>query len=197
MTTANDTSAPVTLPICGTVETPVWRVHRYTDSLLITSLSLAGRRGKRCEQWSFEFGYLATGRESRMEAAIPSVLALVADAAPVSTMALLMTELTVTLDARVTERTLRGVDVAPCAPDTRVEIEGEALSLTIEPGGFRAACKRDLANRPSAYGNSKADAKRLARWARANVAKVEVMTFREFVTAASELVEVSEYCGND
>lgn len=197
MLNANDTNKAATLPVCGTVETPSWRAHRFADSVEVVSLTNAGRKGKKCERWSFEFGYASAGREERMEAAIPSVLALVNDGAPVSLMTALMAELEATLEARVTPRLLRGVDVAPCAPVTRVEIEGSALHLTIDETGFRAACKVDLINRPSAHGKNKLEARRLARWVRTNAATVETMTFREFVTAASALpVTVNEYCGN-
>lgn len=49
---ANDTAVPTTLDVCCTVETATWRAHRYMDSICITSLVNAGKRGKRCEEFS-------------------------------------------------------------------------------------------------------------------------------------------------
>lgn len=109
MTPANDT-APVSLPAGRSIETPAWRVHRFTTSVVVTGLANAGKRGKVCPQWTVHVpGYMP-------EATLEAVAAFLADAAGagvgVDTMRALCLDAPLSCpEASVRSEELRGVDV--------------------------------------------------------------------------------------
>ena len=48
----NDVSAPSTLALGTTLETALWRAHRYAGHIEVTELTNAGKRGKTCARFS-------------------------------------------------------------------------------------------------------------------------------------------------
>lgn len=178
MSPANDTSA---LPVGTTYETATWRAHRYADSLRLTHVVNAGKRGKSCAELTLIGQWI--------EGAVPFIVdAMRGDVSPEAMG-------TALVDAagdglRVHRADLRGVDVI-LAP---VMVLTDDVDAYFSPRrcSFRFTCDMP---RPSggtfregttAYTHKVRDAGKAYQWALANrtrIAGMDLPAFRREMSA--------------
>src|SRR5688500_11307507 len=99
------------LAVGNTFESNTWRIHRYRDSLRITSLLGAGKRGKRCEVFGvYDLDYMEADTCGTV---VEEVLKAGKAAVSVEAMRNLVNSFALLNDCKVGERSERGVDVRP------------------------------------------------------------------------------------
>lgn len=184
MTAANDTT--VTLPVGRSVETLAWRVHRFTTSVVVTSLANAGKRGKVCPQWTvYVPGHMP-------DATLEAVAVFLADAAlagvGVDTMRAFCLDAPLSCPAAsVRSEELRGVDVDE--PGT-VRIDSPSVRGEFTSTGWRLTFSVPLAAGRCAgmmhdyhLDGEKRTARKALAWARENEHRLPSMTRSEAASA--------------
>lgn len=182
--TANDVTASATIAIGETREVNGCRAHRYAESIRVTDLACAGKRGKNCVE-------VIILQPDNQDAA--GVLAMLARGAGVGRVADMASANGLTVEHRYP----RGVDVLPA--NAKVEVRTAALSLCAEPTEFFAQNVADEANYSSAMARTRTDARKLHAWAKGLAPSVLAgLTFRDVVCAASNLgVSLHQWCAMD
>lgn len=185
---ANDTDAPTHLPVGGTFETKLWRIHRYSDSVRMTHLLHAGVRGKKCLEITVRTTY-GQGRDV-LDQLVSHLLGVVVDDPSAETLAAIARDaplMSSLLQTTVAER--RGVDV-----ETHViRIDSDLVQAHFSPqefritvtevhGGPRGAFRQDT----HLYNRDKRSAAIGYAFARANAARIATMTRTEIYTALRE-----------
>jgi hypothetical protein len=189
----NDVDLPASLQPGQRFESATWRVHLYMDSLQVTHIGNAGKRGKKCT----ELALVVSGSSDEiLERQSTAALSLAASDASVEDMADMMGGLT-TRSVTLHRRELRGVDVFV----GRVEISGPALSVSANDRDFTIRCQIDRFNEPTMIpgtGDKKGTA-RVIGWARTHAVAIAAgMTFAEAGAALRAMgVRIHSYCAMD
>jgi len=117
-TPANDTAA---LTIGTTLETALWRAHRYSGAIRLTALGNAGKRGRKCLHLSL------VGRDAELEPVAAWIAAAVWADASEALMADMLADVALAgLGYHRTE--LRGVDVHP---EPEIDVRGDLVRATL------------------------------------------------------------------
>lgn len=190
-----------------TVENEGVRAHRYRDSVEVTDLTFAGKRGKTVDSFSMD------NLDPRRMTVDPQLQMLVEDfldSIPKTTSYRRLREQAnmISLQAqdlgiygfRVYDSTRKGVHVAP-AGFGPVKINGDHVYIRADWDSFQVADKDDQFNLPAcipAIRGGKADIKVFYRWVKDNEAKLRKMTFREVTRGMSEAgIAYHQYCRMD
>jgi len=186
------------LNIGQTFETSTVRVHRYRTVLVVTDLTLAGKRGKKVRQATIQTTFAYKGDEmawlDRMGAALIE-RAKDADADAYGAILAFPRDILVDYpgEISISEKELRGVDVEPACErisfeadnangSIRVRISAHSFSVvrTVVHSGAKGSIKQD-----TLYSErKKADAVRFYRWAVENADIVRQATTIDHFTAA-------------
>jgi hypothetical protein len=187
-TTANDNNELPTLNIGRSMESAVWRTHRYMSSIRVTRIEFAGKRGKRCEEFA-----VTSYDDDALTAASDPIVALTLSCASVEAIRAAVFEVAAKVGGQAYAETLRGIDV----PLAGVGQSNGLMSITCD--GVRA-CLCDLvdsANEPRIIYAGKR-ARKIYDFLRENAAAVAAMSFSQ-VDHALEAIGVHGhyYCAMD
>ncbi len=197
----NDTTIPETLKIGETFESATWRLHRYSNSLHITDIRDAGKRGKRCLKITLVFESCSDCQPS-METAVAMLLPLAGSNASAKTMRIAAQackiETPFALKLSVHEGVERGVDVRPAGSRGKVEIKGVNVLVDASSDGFMVRCLRDTSNEPTLIQTNKSGCALVLRWVRENASAIQTMTFRDVTEALHAIgAKTHFYCAVD
>lgn len=183
-----------------TVERNDYRIHRFMDSLRLTDLTFAGKRGKKVEEmwvlwWSGNADpKLLDVTENWFEYATraPSYKAM---AAAIATGLAELRSEGVRIESGVNQR--RGVDVTP-AGFSSIEINADEVYIKAEHDGFRVKDKGDRYNEPTCIARGKKSILQFYRWVKDNEARIKRMNFREVLSAMdAEGIDYHYFCAVD
>lgn len=183
-----------------TTEHSNYRAHRYADSLRVTDLTFAGKRGKKVEE--FWVSWWRGGND-------PRVQAMMEDWFEYATRAPSYKHLVATIETGLSElmsegirlesgtHVHRGVDVTPPG-FTTIRIKNNDVSITSEYGGFTVKDLGDRYNEPTCIARGKQSVKQFYRWVKDNEAKIKQMSFREVLKGMdAEGIDYHYYCAMD
>ncbi len=196
LATAAKTSIALPLAVGLTHETKLWRLHRYMDSIVVTDLRNAGKRGKKVQEWAAirwiaKVDLDALGAELYRLANVgvdPEAMKMALDeAAEASNGAL-----------RIDVREKRGVDVTPAGLPA-ITVHGEHITLTVSTKDFHIRNEKDMNESTLIPGEGgKKEIPDLYNWVKANEDHVRGLTFAQVRDALRLLgVRTHEYCAMD
>lgn len=190
MQTANDNSIQSSaLQIGETRECGSVRIHRYRDSIRITDLKFAGKRGKKCCELAVcaSLNGIALAALDQLSSTLITRSNFSAMAVDVETYCELYPNA-----FSVYDETKRGVDVHP-AGSGKLEISGAHVHISCDIDTFCVSDKDDRANEPCAIqptrGAVKTHVKRFRAWVERSRCFFESATFVE-VTRAMRAAEI-------
>lgn len=183
---AND--SPAILHVGQTTIVGGWRIHRFASVLRATELANAGKRGKRCAEWT-------VGDHSARCAPFESMALEMIAAARRGHMTRTMGEMR---DAGFTveSQELRGVDVVPV--HEAVRIVGMHVVVDADLDGFTVRNADDPINETTAMGRTKSATRRFYAWASANREALRGMLFGDVYEACrGQGIELHTWCAMD
>lgn len=201
-------SAGASLQVGRTVlsDNQLLRIHRYRDSVRVTDLVNAGKRGKKCmEAVLYDLDML---RDEQAENDLETMLAHLVDSPTYEAARNRMRGFVVAVEMfasvgikpKLSERELRGVDVVP-AGFSPIVVETDNFRLESELDTFIIRDKTDRFNQPTcipAARGGKEDVKAVYRWVKENRARVEQMTYGDILRAfTAEGIRFHDYCAVD
>lgn len=180
------------IPVGKTVETPLFRIHRYVNSLNVTDLKNAGKRGK----WSNRF--VLNDLDYRLDKTTEKVLSQFSSSvhkAKSYTQARSMAQKVVDQNkktgkgvVKIYDDQSKSIDVAPYGKK-EVTIDNSDMFLTSELNSFIIGDKRDKNNAPRTMEptrGGKTMAKKFRVWVVKNRATIEKMDYSEVLTAMNK-----------
>lgn len=178
------------LQIGNTFETAFWRVHRYRESVEITRVEHAGKRGKKCER--FHVSQMGYGNDDRQVSAASD--AAVEQARANASVEAMAAALSVVQGIRITLDILRGIDTAM----PTIKIHTDRLYLTCDGTSFTFCDLTDQANDPRTIDRNRVDARRVYDYVRAHKDEVAQLSYREVnALFAGMRIFGHSYCGMD
>ena len=192
----NRSQTRVALDVGRTWENEKWRIHRYSQSIVLWDLENAGRRGKKVRKLIV---VSPNARFFPFESACMELIMHAKRGATYEAMRKVLAEDEET-GAVVHEESERGVDVAPggFAP---ISINGKGVTVEVGWKDFSVRDKVDRDNLPVCIPAIKGGIKAIPafyRWVQDNKTKIENMTYRDVLDAMQELgIPYHEYCSMD
>lgn len=189
------------LSIGETKEIKNWRIHRYMDSLTITDLTFAGKRGKNV----LTLVVVSDTRDVAMIATISaSVMVRAERGVSVNEMKSDLDQLLEAYDTQGTSqlklyvREEKGVRVVP-AGFAPFKIRTDKFYLELELNDFTLRNVEDEQNGTTCYANgSKKEIPAFYRFVKDNEAAIKHMSYRELRRALSSMdIQYREYCSVD
>lgn len=185
------------LKVGSEIHSDDWRAHRFVDSIQLTHTAFAGKRGKRCAQ--FTACIPRTSRYAEQLAEVWEAVWSALSTGPVSPaqMGALLGALQSRFDYMTIDHAeLRGVDVSTSGTLT---IEGPKVRIVVRGvSGWSAENLVDTANRPCAIGvkTTPAQVNKVRAWCNANANRIrEGMTLAQAETEISALgVRTHSFC---
>lgn len=183
-TPANDATETATLNIGEGREVGIYRSHMYASHLVVTDVTCAGKRGKRCVEVAFATNGKAIGCDIFDIIANGGTLGAAVDFAQAH-------------GVSAEHRYLRGVDVAPAG--AKIELCAPAVYVRAEPSDFFAKNILDRANEECLMTRSRTDAAKLHAWVKGLAPAARVaLTFSAIRNAASGMgVSLHQWCAID
>lgn len=212
------------LSVGKTVESEKWRLHRYNDSIVITHLENAGKKGKTCQVMTLSFGFIE-GNALRESVGL-EIMMLAKKNAGLPAMEKALKDLleeyqgtgAMSTGFELSVRQEKGVRVVP-AGFGPIEVKTKNIWLRVEMNDFsvrdmsearRLKEKRedgitqirmDHPNEPTcipSVSGSKAGLPVFYRWVKDNEAKLKSMTYSEVLRQISSLgIDHHTYCAMD
>jgi len=177
-----------------------WRVHRYADSIKVTDLTNAGKRGKKVQILSVVAKRYRGEGMAGMESLAMEFIMHAKRGASYARMKQVAEEATEAGIADLYEESDRGVDVAP-GNFGPISIHGKHVYVEVGWKDFSVRDKVDQNNLPTCIPAIKGGLKAIPvfyRWVDENRAAIENMTFREVTKAMGDLgIQYHEYCAMD
>jgi len=176
-----------------TIETSTWRVWRGALSIRVTHITNAGKRGKRCAEYTL---YLeGCGSDSALDPITDIVRAKAEREVEPAEMLVAMTMCKSNgIGLQVSE--LRGVDVTK--PGDKIEIIGRSVKVRASSQGFAIANRLDVMNEETMIQVDRTGPAKVLAWVKANVKTLESMTFAEVTEALRSMdVNYHYYCAID
>lgn len=174
------------------------RFHRYMDSLRVTDLTNAGKRGKKVKQFVVTGLQLTKGIENEMVDQVTRASSFKDALKKAKDWVDAVSENASYVHLYESED--RGVDVTP-AGFKPISVDGKYVYIDAEYKTFRIRDKEDQYNLPTcipAIKGGKKDIKVFYRWVKDNQTKLKGMKFREVVRALmSEGIKFHQYCAMD
>jgi len=176
-----------------TIETSTWRVLRGALSIRVTHITNAGKRGKRCAEYTL---YLEScGSDAALDPITEIVRAKAEREVDPAEMLVVMTMCkSNAIGLQVSE--LRGVDVTK--PGEKVEIIGRAVKVRASTQGFAVANRLDVMNEETMIQVDRSGPVKVLAWVKANVKALESMTFADVTEALRSMgVNYHYHCAID
>lgn len=195
--TANDNRHdPDDFRMGETKEVNGWRIHRYADSIKVTELANAGKRGKTVGIVTvYNFRH-----PSPMESNALEFVMWANRGASMAKMVDVANEQSRLCRATVEVQYVKGIEVTP-GGFKAIEIHTENLYLKAEYGSFVIRDVTDYHNVPTAIpaiSGGKKSIPALYRWVKDNEATVKTLTFHGLLEALrAEGVKFHQYCAID
>lgn len=172
------------------------RLHRYRDSILVTDLTNAGKRGKKVRTLSVELSY---NTEMKSLDGVARMLTLYDDFDDVvATLNDFLVDYPHALKMYFSDQ--RGVDVMPAGFEI-IEIHGEHVYISAEYKTFRVQDLGDRYNMPRcipAIRGGKRSIPVFYRWVRDNQSRIKNMTFHEVMKEMDKnKIQYHYYCAMD
>lgn len=188
------------LDIGRTWDNENWRVHRYADSIKVTDLTNAGKRGKKVQILSVVAKRFRGESMAGMESLAMELIMHAKRGASYARMKQVAEEAAEAGIADFYEESERGVDVAP-GNFGPISIHGKNVTIEVGWKDFSVRDKVDQNNLPTCIPAIKGGLKAIPvfyRWVDENRAALENMTFREVTKAMGQLgIPYHEYCAMD
>jgi len=194
------------LPVGKTLENESWRVHRFANALRITDLTNAGKRGKRCIQYSV-IDNVPRHDSLVMVDVVEAVTLAAKREVSAQQMELVIRGHIVSDDMfskaptlQFEEDTLRGVDVMPGG---FVELNLDLQYVRVEAGydRFTIRDKVDQNNLPTcipAISGGKKSIPVFYRWVEDNLRSIKTMKYHEVLSEMGKLgIKYHSYCAMD
>lgn len=181
------------------------RIQRYSHAVVVTDLTHAGKRGKRCRElrlWDTDM-MKSPQAETVLEGLLSDLPKAGAYEAVFDWLSGFVDEWSryvVGIPPKIEERELRGVDVAPggFAP---IQIETDRISLESGYDSFTIRDKRDTNNLPTcipATGGGKGDVKAFYRWVMDNQSAIQRMTYHDVLVEMRDAgIRYHDFCAMD
>lgn len=188
----------VGLSVGDRFENEQWRIHRYTDSIAITDLTFAGKRGKKVETMVV----MGTGYGSNrlpFETLTEQYIMWAKRNAPLAKMRdVIKEDEEVYGDTiKVYTRTERGIDVLP-GNFKAIFIRGAHVTIESTMTDFRILNINDDDNEPTCAARGKKSIGQFYKWVSENEKKVQSMTLQEIMVAlGKEGIDYRYYCAMD
>lgn len=180
-------------------ENELWRIHRYSNSIVVTDLTNAGKRGKKVDSWVI-MGKGIRGDESLpMESmAMQYMMWAKRNANPSKMKSVIDEDLEVHGDLMVVEqRSERGVDVTPGGFKPLL-VRGAHVTIESDYQGFSIKDINDDANEPTCIAKGKKSVKQFYRWCSDNAKKIQSWTLSQIMNELSkEGIEYHYFCAMD
>ena len=177
------------LSVGETFENDSWRIHRYMDSIRITHLVNAGKRGKRCME------FVVVGAAGPESTAMEFVM-LAKRGSDFNRMKKSIDE-AVEVGAKLYENILRGVDVKP-GNFQKVFVRGAHVTIEADYDSYSVKDINDENNEPTCIAQGKKSVYLFYRWVKDNARAVAAMTMSQVMTAMkSNGIEFHYYCAVD
>lgn len=183
-----------------TLERNGYRIHRFNDSLRLTDLTNAGKRGKKVDEFWASWW---RGGDPELQGAIEDWMEFATRARDFKALAAAI-QVGITMlkdDHNITVESgwhnLRGVDVTP-AGFTKLKVDGDGVHIE---SGYDDFVIRDLVDRnnePTCIARGKKSIKQFYRWVSDNQAKIKKMKFRDVLKAMdAENIDYHYFCAMD
>lgn len=189
-----------TFPVGITLETDTWRIHRFADSVKITELRGAGKRGKRCMEISlYDSG---ASRTTPWESIAMGALMYGKRNVSAGKMEAEMEELVGGEDGfvKIETQALRGVDVMP-AGFKKLKMMTKEVEIEAGYDSFSVRDLVDKNNEPTcipAHSGSKKSIPAFYRWVQDNESKLKTMKYHDILQSMSrEGIKFHSYCAMD
>ena len=186
------------LSVGNTFENEKWRVHRYASSVVITDLTNAGKRGKKCREFAvYDIDW------KRLPISADTIAKTFEDLAKKNAPLAAMEKAAKEFEgagASLSIRDQRGVDVTPGGFEN-IKIKGDNVYIEAEYDTFRIKNLQDTYNEPTcipALKGGKKDIPQFYRWVKDNEKKIKTMTFSEVLKAMDrEGIKYHYFCAMD
>jgi len=180
-----------------TKEVKGWRIHRYADSIKVTELANAGKRGKTV---GIVTVYNFRSRLNPMESNALEFVMWANRGADMAKMIDIANEQSKLFNATVEVQYVKGIEVTPAGFKT-IKIHTERLYLEASYSDFTIRDVTDHHNVPTAIpaiSGGKKSIPALYRWVQANEAAIKGMRFYELLEAIrAEGIKYHQYCAID
>lgn len=187
------------LNVGDTFENESWRIHRYSNSIIITDLTNAGKRGKKVESW------VVMGRGGWGEDKLPMesmamqyVMWAKRNATPAQMKKAIDEDKEAMGDSmEVHDRTERGVDVAP-GGFKPVLIRGAQVTIEADYESFSIKDINDDTNEPTCIAQGKKSVKQFYRWVKDNARRIQSWSMHDIMNELSkEGINYHYFCAMD
>lgn len=175
------------------------RIHRYMDSIRVTDLRNAGKRGKKVQEFAvYDLDYATDkGAVDRLA----SQLAKQSNWDMALSLAKSWVEYYDDIGKyphpKIQISTLRGVDVTP-AGFKPIKIETPNVSIEADYRDWHVYDKQDKYNEPACTAEGQKSVKQFYRWVQDNQSRIKSMAFRDIVKALmSEGIKFRQWCRMD
>lgn len=188
----------VALNVGETMETEKWRIHRFAESIRVTDLTNAGKRGKKVESWII-FSNSGGSKALPLETmALQYAMWAKRDATPAKMKSVLDEDLEVYGDTMSLEtRTERGVDVLP-GGFKPVFVRGAHVTIESSLTDFVIRDINDDNNEPTCIAKGKKSIGQFYKWISENQKKAQSMTLGQIMNALkTEGIEYHYFCAVD
>lgn len=177
------------LSVGETFENEKWRIHRFADSIKVTHLVNAGKRGKRCAEFVLVNN---AGPESQ---AMEFVM-LAKRGVDYGRMKKAMDE-AVEVGSKLYENVLRGVDVKP-GNFQKVFVRGAHVTIEADYDSYTVKDINDENNEPTCIAQGKKSVYLFYRWVRDNARAIAAMTMSQVMDAMKQNgIEYHYFCAVD
>lgn len=179
------------LAVGETFENDLWRVHRYRESIRITSLEGAGKRGKKCDEW-----VVITGVQMPSESISDEFVMHARRGANIQRMLQAIKEAE-EIGAEVHHNALRGVDVKP-GNFQKLVVRGIHITVEADYDAYSIRDIDDDMNEPTCIARGKRSIFQFYRWVKDNAKALQRMTMGEAMRAMDQVgIDYHYYCAVD
>ena len=193
------------LDVGKTIESGSIRIHRYRSSIVVTDLTNAGKRGKKCDEIAaYDLDYVEDGAAWAVEDMADGIMKSRSYREAKKIIEKGMDEIKEASEGyfrvKIDERSHKGVDVAP-AGFSKIEINGKHVYVKADYDSFVVRDKDDRFNEPTCIPSSrgsKTSVKMFYRWATDNENLIKRGTFGDVLHSMNKAgISYHQYCAMD
>lgn len=177
-------------------ERSMLRIHRYMDSIRVTDLTNAGKRGKKVDEFAvYDLDYATDkGAVDRLAAQLAKSGGYRLALSLAQSWVEYYDDHKIFPHPKINQIQLRGVDVTP-AGFKPIKIETPHVSIEADYKDWHVYDKYDRNNEPACAANGNKSVKQFYRWVQDNQSRLKSMPFRDIVKALmSEGIQFRQWC---
>lgn len=175
------------------------RIHRYMDSIRVTDLTNAGKRGKKVDEFAvYDLDYATDkGAVDRLASQLAKQGSYRMALSLAQSWVEYYDDNNIHPQPKINHTTMRGVDVTP-AGFKPLKIETPHVSIEADYRDWHVYDKGDKNNEPACRADGQKSVKQFYRWVQDNQSKLKSMPFRDIVKALmSEGIKFRQWCRMD